>query len=172
MVSLQLGYRSALGGIGTRIGLRQAERAYLAADGEHGQVLRLLGFGAVGHDRVTAQSVMGGYDVAGGSALLAQLLDTDSGSQGVRPGAAVFLGNTDAHDAQVEQLIDVRLGILAGSVRLRCDGLDFGLRESSHHLAKQLVFTAQIEIHTLISFCHLPLKCFSLFSRKAVMPSF
>ena len=154
MVAFQLGLGLALGGVGTGVGLGEGESAHLMAGGQHGEVLFLLLLGAVGQDGVAAKAVVGGHDVAGGGALLAQLLDADGGGQGVRAGAAVLLGHAHAHHAQVEQLLDVLPGVLAVEVGLRGDGLHFVLGEFRHHLPDQLVLTAQIEIHVMFSPCY------------------
>ena len=151
VVAFQLGLGLALGGVGTRVGLGEGEGAHLMAGGQHGEVLLLLLLGAVGQDGVAAQAVVGGHDVPGGGALLAQLLDTDGGGQGVRAGAAVLLGHTHAHDAQVEQLLDVLPGVFAVQVGFGGDGLHFVFGELGHHLPDQLVLTAQIEIHVMFS---------------------
>ena len=151
VVPVQLGLGLALGGIGAGVGLGQAEGADLAAGGQHGQVLGLLGLGAVHDDGIAAQAVVGGHDVAGGGALLGQLLDADGAGQGIGAGAAVLLGHAHAHHAQVEQLLDGLPGILAGLVGLGSDGLHFILGEFRHHLPDQLVLTAEIEIHDVFS---------------------
>ena len=121
------------------------------AGGQHGQVLLLLLLGAVGQNGVAAQAVVGRHNVARGCALLRKLLHADRCGQRVCARAAVLLGNAHAHHAQVEQLLDVLPGVLAGLVRLRCDGLHFVLSELRHHLPDQLVLTAQIEIHVVFS---------------------
>ena len=151
VVAVQLGLGLALGGVGTGVGFGQAEGADLVALGQHGQVLGLLGLGAVGDDGIAAQAVVGGHDVAGGGALLGQLLDADGTGQGVSARAAILLGDAHAHHAQVEQLLDVLPGILAGLVGLGSDGLHFILGEFRHHLPDQLVLTAEIEIHDVFS---------------------
>lgn len=148
MVALQLRLRLSLGGVGAGVGLRQGERAHMVPGGQHGQVLRLLLGGAVGHNGVAAQTVVGRHDVAGGGALLAQLLDAQGTGQRIGARAAVLLGDAHTHDAQIKQLLDVFVGILAGAVGLRRNGLDFLFRKLRHHLADQLMLTAQIEIHS------------------------
>ena len=95
---------------------------------------------------------MGGYDVAGGGALLAELLNADGAGQGIGTAAAEFLRHADTHDAQIKQLLNVLAGILTGAVGLRRDGLDLIFGEGSHHLADQLMFLAQIKIHNTFSY--------------------
>ena len=151
VVALQASLGLALGSVGTGVGLGQSESADLVAGGEHGQVLGLLLGSAVGQDGIAAQAVVGGHDVAGGGALLGQLLNADGAGQRIGACAAVLLGHAHAHHAQVEQLLDVLPGILAGLVGLGSDGLDFILGEFRHHLPDQLVLTAQIEIHDVVS---------------------
>ena len=151
VVTLQASLGLALGGVGTGVGLGQGEGAHLVAGGEHGQVLGLLLGGAVGQDGIAAQAVVGGHDVAGGGALLGELLNADGAGQRIGACAAVLLGHAHAHHAQVEQLLDVLPGILAGLVGLGSDGLHFVLGEFRHHLPDQLVLTAQIEIHDVVS---------------------
>ena len=151
VVTLQAGLGLALGGVGTGVGLRQRECAHLMAGGQHGQILLLLLLGTVGQNGVAAQAVVRRHNVARGCALLRKLLHADRCGQRVCSRAAVLLGNAHAHHAQVEQLLDVLPGVLAGLVRLRCDGLHFVLSEFRHHLPDQLVLTAQIEIHVVFS---------------------
>ena len=149
VVAHQLGLGLALGGVRAGVGLGEGEGAHMVAGGQHGQVLGLLLRGAVGHDGVAAQAVVGGHDVAGGGALLAELLDADGAGQRIGAGAAVLLGHAHTHDAQIEQLLNVVAGVFAGAVGLRRDGLDFLFRKLRHHLADQLMFTTQIEIHVV-----------------------
>ena len=151
VVAVQLGLGLALGGVGTGVGFGQAESTHLVTLGQHGQIFLLLLLRAMGDDGIAAQAVVGGHDVAGGGALLGQLLDADGAGQGISARAAVLLGDAHAHHAQVEQLLDVLPGILAGLVGLGSDGLHFILGEFRHHLPDQLVLTAEIEIHDVFS---------------------
>ena len=152
VVALQLGLGLTLGSVGTGVGLSQSEGADLVTGGQHGQILGLLLLGAVGQDGVAAQAVVGGYDIAGGGALLGQLLDADGAGQRVSTLSAVLLGDAHAHHAQVEQLLDVLAGIEGLGVGLGSDGLHFVLSELSHHLPDQQMLRAQIEIHNAFSF--------------------
>ena len=151
VVALQLGLGLTLGSVGTGVGLSQSEGADLVTGGQHGQILGLLLLGAVGQDGVAAQAVVGGYDIAGGGALLGQLLDADGAGQRVSTLSAVLLGDAHAHHAQVEQLFDVLAGIEGLGVGLGSDGLHFVLGELSHHLPDQQMLRAQIEIHNAFS---------------------
>ena len=151
MVALQLGLGLALGSVGTGVGLSQSEGADLVTGGQHGQILGLLGLGAVSQDGIAAQAVVGSHDIAGGGALLAQLLDADGAGQRVSTLSAVLLGDAHAHHAQVEQLLDVLAGIEGLGVGLGSDGLHFVLGELSHHLPDQQMLRAQIEIHNAFS---------------------
>ena len=152
MVAHQLGLGLPLGGVGTGVGFGEGESAHMMAGGQHGQVLGLLLRSAVGHDGIAAQAVVGGHDIAGGGALLGELLDADGAGQRIGARTAVLLGHAHAHDAQIKQLLDALAGILAGAVGLRRDGLDLIFGEGSHHLADQLMFLAQIKIHNTFSY--------------------
>ena len=66
--------------------------------------------------------------------------------------AAELLGHDHAHNAQIEQLLDVLAGVSRGFVGFRSDGLNFVLGEVMHHLANQFLFTGQMEIHVQVSF--------------------
>ena len=149
MVAHQLSLGLTLGGIGAGVGLGQGKGAHTVALCQHGQIFPLLGLGAIGHDGIAAQAVVGGHNVAGGGALLAQFLDADGAGQRIGARAAVLLGDAHTHDAQIKQLLDVLAGVLAGAVRFRRDGLDFLFGKLRHHLADQLMLTAQIEIHVV-----------------------
>ena len=142
MVAHQLGLGLPLRGVGTGIRLGKSKRAHMMTLGQHGQVLSLLLSGTVVHDGVTAQAVVGSHNVAGRGALLGEFLDADSAGQRIGARAAVLLGHAHTHDAQIEQLLDVVAGVLAGTVRLSRDGLDFPLGKLRHHLADHLMFTA------------------------------
>ena len=152
VVPLQPGLGLALGGVGAGVGLGEGEGPHMVAGGEHGQVLLLLLLGAVLEDGAAAQAVVGGHDVAGGGALLGQLLDGDGPGQVVGPGPAVRLGDDHAHDAQVEELLDGLPGISRGLVGLGGDGLHLGLGKFPHHLADQLLLTGQFEFHLVPSY--------------------
>ena len=142
----------ALGSVRTGVRLGQRESAYLVTLGQHAEVLLLLRGGAVLNDRAAAQTVVGCEDVAGGGALLGKLLDRNGRAEGVCTGAAEFFRHDHAHNAQIEQLVDVRAGISRGFVGFCCDGLNFVFGEVTHHLANQFLFTGQMEIHVQVSF--------------------
>ena len=151
MIPLQTGLRLTLGGVGTGIGLRQGESAYMMAGGQHGQIFGFLCLGAVVYNGIAAQAVVGGHDVAGGGALLAQFLDADGAGQRIGARAAILLGNTHSHDAQIKQLDQTAFQCSPGDTR-RCGQspqlwIDFFFRKLRHHLADHLMLTTEIEIH-------------------------
>ena len=152
VVTLQLSNAGALCSVRTSVRLGQCESAYLVAFGQHAEVLLLLCGSTVCNDRAAAQTIVGSEDIAGGSALLGQLFDSDSGGQVVSACAAELLGHDHAHNAQIEQLLDVLAGVSRGFVGFRSDGLNFVLGEVMHHLANQFLFTGQMEIHVQVSF--------------------
>ena len=152
VVTLQLSNTGALCSVRTSVRLGQSESADLVALGQHAEVLLLLLGGAVCDDRAAAQTIVGSENIAGGSALLGQLLDSDCRGKVVSACAAELFGHDHAHNAQIEQLLDVLAGVSRGFVGFRSDGLNFVLGEVMHHLANQFLFTGQMEIHVQVSF--------------------
>ena len=152
VVTLQLSNTGALCSVRTSVRLGQSESADLVALGQHAEVLLLLLGGAVCDDRAAAQTIVGSENIAGGSALLGQLLDSNCRGKVVSACAAELFGHDHAHYAKVEQLLDVLARVSRGFVGFRCDGLDFVLGEVMHHLANQFLFTGQMEIHVQVSF--------------------
>jgi 3-hydroxybutyryl-CoA dehydrogenase len=68
------------------------------------------------------------------------------------PGAAILLGEVNAHHAQLGHLLDGLHGEALFLIDLGGQGLDLVLREIAVHLANEQLFLRQMEIHTLFSF--------------------
>ena len=147
MISLQ--HRGGLlsGSIGTGIGLGQAKGADPLAGAELGQVLLLLLLGAVLKDGGAAQGGVGGHNDSGGAAHLGQLLHRHGISQHIGAGAAVLLGEIDAHHAQLGHLLDGLLGEALLLVDLLGQGLHLILGELTVHFPKHLMLFGQMKIH-------------------------
>ena len=91
-------------GVGARHGLRQAEGADGVA-GQPGQVLLLDGLGAPLEDGRVDQGVVHVAHDAHAGVDARKLLDGDDGGGEVHAAAAVLLGDLDAHQALLEQLL-------------------------------------------------------------------
>ena len=151
VIALQHGGGLLAGSVGTGVGLGQTEGADLAAGAQVGQILLLLLLSAVFINGGAAQRSMGGKDDRGGAADLCQLFHCHSVSQGVRAGAAVLLGEVDAHHAQLGHLLDGFHGEAFFLIDLLSQGLDFGFRKLTVHFAEHLMLLAQNKIHKLPS---------------------
>ena len=138
-------------GIGAGARLGQAERADPLAGAQLGQVILLLLLGAVLIDGSAAQGGVGGDDNAGGAADLAHLLDGHDIGQNVRAGAAVLLGEIDAHHPQLRHLLDGFLGERLVLVHPLGQGLDFIFGEVTVHLAEHFLLSGKVQIHLLPS---------------------
>ena len=106
VVTLQNSGGLLAGGVGAGVGLGQAESADLLAAEQVGQILHLLLLGAVLIDGGAAQRGVGRHDNTSGAADLGQLLNAHSVGQHIAAGAAVLLGEVDAHHAQLAHLLD------------------------------------------------------------------
>ena len=138
------------GSVGTGVGLGQTEGADLAAGAQVGQILHLLLLGAVLKDGSAAQGGVSGNDNSGGAADLSQLFHTHSVSQNVAAGAAVLLGEVDAHHAQLSHLLDGLHGEALFLIDLLGQGLDLVLGELAVHLADHLMLFRQVKIHLFV----------------------
>ena len=82
------------------------------------------------------------YGGQGADPLASAICIEELSKQCASTGDIVATHNGLCCDAQIEQLLDVVAGVLAGTVRLSRDGLDFPLGKLRHHLADHLMFTA------------------------------
>ena len=139
-------------GVGAGAGLGQAESADLLAGAQVGQILHLLLLGAVLKNGSSAQGGVGGNDNSGGAADLCQLLHAHCIGQHIGAGAAVLLGEVNAHHTQLRHLLDGFHGEALFLVDLSGQGLYFVLCKFAVHLANEQLFLSQMEIHTLFSF--------------------
>ncbi len=90
---------------------------------------------------------MGGHDDGSGAADLGQLLHAHGVGQHIAAGAAVLLGEVDAHHAQLGHLLDGLHGEALLLVDLLSQRLDFVLGEFAVHLAEHLLLFCQMKIH-------------------------
>ena len=76
-----------------------------------------------------------------------QLLDRDRVRDRVAAGAAVLLGDREAHEAELAELGDELVREAAGQVELLGDRLDALSRERPNRVANQLLLGSQVEVH-------------------------
>ena len=138
------------GSVGTGVGLSQTESADLAAAQQVGQVLPLLLLGAVLINGSAAQRGVSGNDNSSGAADLGQLFHAHGIGQDVAAGAAVFLGEVNAHHAQLRHLLDGLHGEALFLIDLLSQRLDLVLGEFPVHLAEHLLLVCQMKIHDSI----------------------
>ena len=138
------------GSVGTGVGLGQTERTDLAAAQQVGQVLPLLLLGAVLINGSAAQRGVSGNDNSSGAADLGQLFHAHGIGQDVAAGAAVFLGEVNAHHAQLRHLLDGLHGEALFLIDLLSQRLDLVLGEFPVHLAEHLLLVCQMKIHDSI----------------------
>ena len=144
-------------GVGAGVGLGEAEGPQLLAGAQVGQILLLLLLGAVLKDGGAAQRGVGGYDDGGGAAHLGQLLHAHGVGQHVAAGAAVLLGEVDAHHAQLGHLLHGLHGEALLLVDLLGQRLDLGLGELAVHLADHLLLFRQVKIHFAVLLVYITL---------------
>ena len=106
MVALKHGGGLLTGGVGTCAGFGKAERAYLLAAEQGGQILHLLLLGAVLEYGGAAQRGMRGNYNAGCGAAFAQFLNSHCVSQNVSAGSAVLGGERNAHETVTSKLLN------------------------------------------------------------------
>ena len=135
--------------IGAGTGLGQAESADPLAAAQLGQVLFLLGGGAVLIDGSSAQRGVSGQDDTGGAADLAHLLNGHDIGQNIAAGAADRLREVDAHHAQLSHLLDGLLGEVLLGIDLLSEGLDFVFSKLLVHLLDHLLLFRQSKIHLI-----------------------
>ena len=109
--------------VGTGAGLGQAESTDLLAGQQVRQILLLLSLGAVLENGSAAQRGMSGNDNGSGAADLGQLLHAHGVGQNVAAGAAVLLGEVNAHHAQLSHLLDGLHGEALFLIELLARGL-------------------------------------------------
>ena len=101
-------------------------------------------------DGGAAQGGVGGHDDGGGAAHLGQLLHTHGIGQHIAAGAAILLGEVDAHHAQLGHLLHGLHGEALLLVQLLGEGLDLSFREFAVHLADHLLLFRQMKIHFFV----------------------
>ena len=150
MVAFLYGCGLLGGGVGAGVRLGEAESADPLAAGELGQVLLLLGLGAVLQDGGAAEGGVGGDDDAGGSAYAAELFHGHGVEYVVGAGAAILLGYGDAHDAELGHLFYGLHREALRLVNLGCERLYFLFGELPYHLQEQVLPVCGVEIHIFI----------------------
>ncbi len=133
--------------VAARAGLGQAPRGQLLALRERHQVLLLLLFGAEHRDVRGTEPVVRGHRQRHARIDARELFDADAVVDGAHAGAAVGLGELDAHQAEVGQLRQQFLGKVLRFVPLHDVGPNFGFGEFANALAKERLLVGQREIH-------------------------
>ena len=136
--------------IGAGTGLGQAESADPLAAAQLGQVLFLLGGGAVLIDGRSAQRGVGRQDNTGRAANLGHFLNRHDVGQHVAACTANGLREINAHHAQLSHLLNGLFGEVLLRVDLLGQGLDFVLSKLLVHLLDHLLLFRQSKIHYLI----------------------
>ena len=137
------------GGVGTGVGLGEAEGADPLAAGELGQVFHLLLLGAGLKDGGAAEGGVGREDDARGGADAAELLDGHAVHDVGAAGAAVLGGDGDAHEAYLGHLLDGLHGETLLLVDFGGEGLDFLLCKLANHLQEEFFLFGEAKIHIL-----------------------
>ena len=148
VVALQHGGGLLAGGVGSGVGLGEAEGTDFLAAQQVGQVLLLLLLGAVLKDGGAAQGGVGGDDDSGGAADLGQLLHAHGVGQDVAACAAVLPGEVNAHHAQLRHLLHGFHGEALFLVNLLGQGLDLVLGKLTVHLTEHQLLIGKMKIHT------------------------
>jgi hypothetical protein len=105
--------------------------------------------GAVLKDGSAAQRGVGRHDDRGGAADLGQLLHAHGIGENVAAGAAVLLGEVNAHHAQLCHLLHGLHGEALFLVDLLGQGFDLVLGELAVHLTEHQLLIGKMKIHTL-----------------------
>ncbi len=135
-------------GVGPGRGLGQAEGAKGRALGQRDEVFHLLLFGAEQVDRVGTEGQVGREGDTGRAADPRQFLDGDGVADVVGAGAAVFLGEDDAGEAEFAQAIEHQGAVeMLLLVALGGRGGDLGLGELAYHVTEQVLFFGQFKFH-------------------------
>ena len=137
------------GGVGTGVGLGEAEGADPLAAGELGQVLHLLLLGAGLKDGGGAEAGVGGEDDARGGADAAELLDGHAVHDVGAAGTAVLRGDGDAHQADLGHLLNGLHGETLLLVDFGGEGLDLLLCKLANHLQEEFFLFGEAKIHIL-----------------------
>ena len=82
-----------------------------------------------------------------GGADLGHFFNCHGIGQDICASAAVFLGEIQAHHAQLGHLLDRFLGEALLFIDLCCNGLDFIFSKLTIHFAEQLMFSINDKIH-------------------------
>ena len=137
------------GGVGTGIGLGEAEGADPLAAGELGQVFHFLLLGAGLKDGGGAEAGVGGEDDAGGGADAAELLNGHAVHDVGAAGTAVLRGDGDAHQADLGHLLNGLHGETLLLVDFGGEGLDLLLCKLANHLQEEFFLFGEAKIHIL-----------------------
>src|SRR4051794_4122815 len=134
-----LGAGALVGGVGARVGLREAEAAERLARAQRRQPALLLLLRAPAHDRGAHERGLDGHDRSHRRAAAPDLLDHDGVGEVVEPGAAVLARDDRAEVALVGDLADeLRVEVVVAVVLARARD-DLLVREVASRLADQLL---------------------------------
>ena len=143
VVAGALGARDDRAGVGTDLGLGQAEAAQPFATRERRQVVLLLHVGAECRDRSADDRVLHADDRRGRAVARRDLLQHDGERDVVEAGAAPALGRHHAHRAQLAQRAELIARKVPLAVPSRCVRREPLLRERAHRVADQLLRLGQ-----------------------------
>ena len=144
-IKLRLGLGTLGIGAGTRFG--QREGAELFTFGKRYEILLFLFLGAVGHDRVDAETgVSADYD-AGGCANLCQLFHAHDIGQGVTSLSAVLLRYGNSHESEFLHLFYGLAGKLLFLIDFDGKRLCFFFRKIPEEGSRHFVLFIKLEIH-------------------------
>ncbi len=147
VVAIQHSHGLLAGGVGSGAGLGKAESADLLAGKQVGQILLLLLLGAVLKNGSAAQRGMSGDDDGGSSANLGQLLHAHGIGENVAAGAAILLGEINAHHAELCHFLHGFHGKTLFLVKLLCQRLYFSFGKFAVHLTEHQLLVRQMKIH-------------------------
>ena len=153
LVAVELGPGLGVAGIGSGFGFGQAEGGELLAGGQVGHPLVLLLVGAPVVDRGGAERDVGGHGDRHRRVDPGQLFHRECVGEDVAAAAAVLLGEGDAHQAEIAELLDDLVGEGLGAVQLFGDGRDLAHGEITDCLPEQALLVSQIKVHAPRSLC-------------------
>src|SRR5262249_35473484 len=133
--------------VGPRIRLGEPEGGQLATGCEVGQPLAFLLLGAEEENRHRPQRRMRRDGDRDRRVDAGQLLDGDRVRDGVGAGAAVLLGDRDAHEAELPELRDEVVGEPAFAIELLRHRSDAIPCERPDGVSDQLVLWSEVEVH-------------------------
>ena len=133
--------------VGTSFGFGKRPRAQLLAFGQRDKVFALLLFGSKFVDVIGAERIVRGDKQADGTVYTCELFDGGGVFDVAESGAAVLLGENDAHQAHFGQFGKYFRGEMGDFVPLHYMRSDLSLGKFADGLAEVLLFVGKSEIH-------------------------